>query len=51
MYFKGIGLMSLSVIAADCVMLNCTNKKEFYQEIKELKAHQAFIDTHEIVRL
>ncbi|RNA03750.1 P2X purinoceptor 4, partial [Brachionus plicatilis] len=32
----GIGLMSISVILADCVLLNFTKKKRFYQEIKEL---------------
>ncbi|CAF0928545.1 unnamed protein product [Brachionus calyciflorus] len=32
----GIGLMSISVIVADCVLLHCTKKKRLYQEIKEL---------------
>jgi uncharacterized membrane protein YhiD involved in acid resistance len=32
----GFGLMSLSVIIADCVMLHCTKNKSLYQKIKEL---------------
>lgn len=32
----GFGLMSLSVIVADCVMLHCTKNKSLYQKIKEL---------------
>lgn len=31
----GFGLMSISVIVADCVMLHCTKKKDLYQKIKE----------------
>lgn len=31
----GFGLMSISVIVADCVMLHCTKKKSLYQKIKE----------------
>jgi hypothetical protein len=29
--------MSLSVIAADCVLLHCTKNRDFYQRIKELE--------------
>ncbi len=47
----GLGLMSLSVIVADCVMLNCTRNKRFYQEMKELDAERAFNDNYEVVRL
>ena len=47
----GLGLMSLSVIAADCVMLNCTSKKKFYQEIKELNAEKEFDDNYDVVRI
>ena len=36
----GLGLMSISVIVADCVMLHCTKKKKFYQQIKELDANE-----------
>lgn len=31
----GFGLMSISVIVADCVMLHCTKNKTLYQKIKE----------------
>lgn len=31
----GLGLMSISVIVADCVMLHCTKEKMLYQKIKE----------------
>ena len=42
----GFGLMSLSVIIADCVMLYCTKNKSLYQKIKEInvkdsKKHRA----------
>ena len=30
----GFGLMSISVLIADCVMLNFTNKKKLYQKLK-----------------
>jgi P2X purinoceptor 4 len=36
----GIGLMSFSVIIADCVLLHCTKKKKYYQEIKELDVRE-----------
>jgi P2X purinoceptor 4 len=32
----GFGLMSISVIVADCVMLHCTKEKKLYQKMKEL---------------
>ncbi len=47
----GIGLLGLSVIVADCVMLNCTSNKRFYQEIKELDAKKAFKEKFDVVRL
>ena len=47
----GLGLMSLSVIVADCVMLHCTSNKKFYQEIKELDVKKAFKDNYDVVRL
>jgi hypothetical protein len=31
----GIGLMSLSVLVADCFLLHCTKNKDLYQRIKE----------------
>jgi hypothetical protein len=36
----GIGLMSLGVIAADVVMLNCTKHKRLYQKMKEVDAYK-----------
>lgn len=33
----GLGLMSLSVLMADCVMLHCTKQKKLYQQVKELE--------------
>lgn len=38
----GFGLMSISVIVADCVMLNCTKDKKFYQQMKELDIQDGF---------
>ena len=32
----GFGLMSISVLVADCVMLHCTKEKAFFQKMKEL---------------
>lgn len=32
----GFGLMSLSVIIADCVMLHCTKDRNFFKKMKEL---------------
>ena len=31
---SGLGLLSLATIIADCVLLNLTKKKEFYQQLK-----------------
>jgi hypothetical protein len=31
----GFGLMSLSVIIADCVMLHCTKDRSFFKKMKE----------------
>jgi hypothetical protein len=31
----GFGLMSLSVIIADCVMLHCTKDRNFFKKMKE----------------
>ena len=36
----GLSLMSLSVLIADCVLLNFTNKKKIYQKLKELDAKE-----------
>lgn len=36
----GLGLMSLSVVVADCVMLHCTKKKKLYQQVKELEVNK-----------
>lgn len=32
----GFGLMSISVLVADCVMLHCTKERAFFQKMKEL---------------
>lgn len=32
----GLGLMSLSVVVGDCVLLNCTKNKKLYQKMKDL---------------
>ncbi len=34
----GIGLMSISVLIADCVLLHFTEKRKFFQRVKELDA-------------
>lgn len=47
----GLGLMSISVIIADCVLLNCTKNKKFYQEIKELDVKKVYDASVEAVRL
>lgn len=47
----GLGLMSLSVIVADCVLLHCTKKKRLYQEIKELDINTVIENRVESVRL
>lgn len=47
----GIGLMSISVILADCVMLNFTKKKKIYKEIKELDASAMFNPSRRVTRL
>jgi hypothetical protein len=36
--------MSISVLIADCVMLNFTNKKKLFQRLKELDAKEALIN-------
>lgn len=36
----GIGLMSVSVIITDCIMLNCTKEKKLYQKVKELEVKE-----------
>lgn len=40
----GFGLMSISVILADCVMLNFTQKKKLFQKLKEVDAKEALPD-------
>jgi hypothetical protein len=44
----GFGLMSLSVIIADCVMLHCTKNKSLYQKIKELDVKEEEIPMDDI---
>ena len=41
----GLGLMSISVIIADCVMLHCTKNKTLYQIIKEGEVKKDLLDT------
>lgn len=36
----GIGLMSISVIVADCVMLHCTKERHFFKKMKELDLNE-----------
>jgi len=52
----GFGLMSISVIVADCVMLHCTKDKKLYQQVKKLKVDESInVDStdepNEITRL
>ncbi len=44
----GIGLMSISVLVADCVMLHCTKDRKYFAKMKELdlKNGVAFIPTN-----
>jgi hypothetical protein len=46
----GFGLMSISVIVADCVMLHCTKEKKLYQKMKELdiKEEKGAIESKEL---
>lgn len=37
----GLGLMSISVLVADCVLLNFTQKKKLFHKLKELDAKEA----------
>jgi hypothetical protein len=32
----GFGLMSMTVLLADCIMLHCTKNRKVYQQLKEL---------------
>ncbi len=41
----GFGLMSLTVIIADCVMLHCTKDKKIFQKMKELDLKDTSIST------
>jgi hypothetical protein len=36
----GFGLMSISVLIADCVMLHCTKDRKFFQQMKELDINE-----------
>jgi hypothetical protein len=36
----GIGLMSISVLIADFVLLHFTDKRKFFQKVKELNADE-----------
>lgn len=47
----GIGLMSISVILADCVLLNFTKKKKLYKEIKEIDASAMLKKSPRVARL
>ncbi|CAF1057371.1 unnamed protein product [Brachionus calyciflorus] len=40
----GLGLMSISVLIADCVMLHCTKERKYFQKVKELDLN--FVDTN-----
>jgi hypothetical protein len=31
-----VGMMSISILIADCVMLNCTKEKDVFKKMKEL---------------
>ena len=50
---SGIGLLSLSVVIADCVMLNCTKDKGFYKKMKELDVKDGlnFVEVTNITRV
>lgn len=39
----GLGLMSISVLIADCVMLHCTKKRKYFQKVKEIDLN--FVNT------
>lgn len=39
----GFGLMSISVLIADCVMLHCTKKRKYFQKVKEIDLNFANI--------
>ena len=39
----GLGLMSISVLVADCVMLHCTKDRKFFQKMKELDVKKGLL--------
>ena len=51
----GFGLMSLTVIIADCVMLHCTKDKKIFQKMKELDLKDtsinSFVEPSEVARI
>jgi hypothetical protein len=49
--FQGIGLLAIPVLIADCILLNLTIKKSFYQSIKDDDYKVVNYDDIEIVNL
>lgn len=49
----GFGLMSISVLIADCVMLNCTKDRKFFQKMKELSIRDglSFVEVTNVARI
>jgi len=45
----GFGLMSLSVIIADCVMLHCTKDRNFFKKMKEFDLKEGISIPTEII--
>lgn len=38
----GFGLMGLSVLIADCILLNFTHKRKLFQKLKAIDAKEAY---------
>ena len=49
----GFGLMGVSVLIADCVMLHCTKDRKYFQKMKELDVKEGlnFVDVQTVARL
>lgn len=50
----GFGLMGVSVLIADCVMLHCTKDRKMFQKMKELDINEnvSLVDhSNDVVRL
>ena len=45
---EGFGLMTFSVIIADCIMVHCSHNKKLFQKFKELDMKNIYHDPETI---